>query len=380
MPKTKSGKKITYRDQQIPCSVAGCGRTFKSPQGLSGHLQFFHGQPSDSRADGLPSSYLLGEVGDIPPASRPASVKDLKKDVERLELEQRRARLMAGHSEPVKPLDIGEQIGLGSLSPAVQTALQSRAFNAVQPQQSEQDSTLKVLEVIGKVKGLFAGNNNSGLGILKELGFSSLRELIDSTKSPRAGADFNIGGVPLGGASLSPAVIIELLKYQTAKEKAQADAQVSKTYQEQIASFLTLLAKDDNFQKVFARIGADLAGGLRGPGAISAEQGGDDMLGKDIASVGGIPKRRKSRKQAEPEHQYIRCVNESCQQLLNIDGLAVGSELTCPSCGTAQELVFPDEPLSPILEPSDAEKKEMLDQHSKVWGEGQWVNKYGGYE
>jgi len=352
MPKTKR-----YRDQRIPCPIAGCERVFKTPQGLAGHLQFFHGQPADSRADGLPSSYLLGEVGDIPPASRPATSKDLKKEVEMLELLQRKARLQAGHSEAVKPLDIGEQIGLGPLRPDVQTALQSRAFNAVQPQENEQDATLKVLQVISKVKDLFGGSNNNGLGILKELGFGTLRELLDSTKSPRAGADFNIAGIPLAGASLSPAVIVELLKYQQTKEKLASDVQAARGYQEQIASFLGLLAKDDNFKTVFSKIGADLAGGLRGPGNISAEQGGEDMRGKDIASVGGIPKRRKSRREAQPQHEYVRCVSDTCQQLMNIDGLSIGSELLCPSCGTAQTLVFPDQPLSPIIEPSDAEKK-----------------------
>lgn len=75
---------------------------------------------------------------------------------------------------------------------------------------------------------------------------------------------------------------------------------------------------------------------------------GDETMRGQQSTEPAIPPRRKKGKGSQDPSQLVRCAADSCQQLLDASGLAVGATLTCPSCGLEQTLTAPDEPLAPI--------------------------------
>ena len=385
MPKSKAGVKIQYRDQKIPCPISGCERTFKSPQGLLGHLKFVHGQSpavvaaGETQASGLSQIYPSGELAGaqvdvVSLAGSPKTTSELKKEVETLELEQRKARLLAGHAQPAKPLDIGQKLGFGELTPEVQNVLQARAFNA-QQSANGQDETLKVLSIISQVKDIFGGQRNDGLDVLRELGFN-LKDLISSSQSPKTNSDFTLGGVPLGNVSMTPEVVMALVRFQESKELLAAKAIENQSFRDQIAGFLNLLTKNENFSKILSGVIGDVS--RSGAVAAQIDEQGVDMRGRVAMKPddNGIPPKRKP-KVEETESRFIRCINDECQQLIDVKGMAVGTELLCPSCKTSQVLAAPDSPLPPLAVPSDEDKEAMM-KYNQVWNssKGDWVSAY----
>lgn len=208
-------KKYDSEENQRECPI--CGAILKSPQGLIGHLRFAH--------------QVSANPGQISPADNPRlGIPELKGEVEKLKLEKERDQLLVGKTDKPIP-DVSEAAGLGKLTEDIKGILQGRAFNTQPQQPGVIDQVKGLAEAATAIKMAFGGNDSKQgdptLALLKLLGFQDLRQLFQSISGPKMGAGFEVGGVSLAGAQITPDVAIALLKLQGEKETSAAQIKVA---------------------------------------------------------------------------------------------------------------------------------------------------------
>lgn len=373
MPKQrKDGVAVLYRDEKIPCQI--CGREFKNHQGLYGHMRIVHGAiPGDVDINqGIALAPQGGSATRLPRmADPPKDVPSLKREVEALKLEQEKEQLLAGRSKPARPLDMAEQIGLGGMQPDVQGSLQARAFGVANAQLSMVDKLLGNPEAmkiaIAGIKSILGSNGGGEMGILKSLGYGSLRELIDSTRSPVAPSGMKIAGLDLSGVAMTPETVKELLGYDAIQKELASKAQDRQQRQEM-------------FDSVIKRVGSAVLDGMMTgteEGEIEAQPGGSHkMRGKNITGTG--PSLPPMKVKPDKDLQVLlRCSNPECQQVLDVTGITMNEDVVCPSCGLAQRLSQPNEPIRPVPQPSEATKADKLLYDNQTWDGSAWIEKGG---
>jgi len=375
----KTKRTINYPDFNVACDI--CGERFKTPQGLSGHKQFKHNLKAVIAGEAEPGTSPAGPAG--------PSVKDLKGQVERLKLEKEKRQLTSELPSTATRPDLMEQLGLGPFDPEVKAQAQRRAMAMGGSDQGQAQTWLdKLLSnpeglkvAIAGLKGILGTGQNTGDGtatLLKDLGFN-LKDLILSATAPKAGT-LSIGGLDLTGANLTPELLTSLMDYKAKTEAAQKDYEGKKLMSDTLASAIET-------------IGTKLVGSFRGsrgqdqsisqeiidrqpppaerfaiecsacgfhneipadakPGSIIKCQG-KDKYGNPCEESWIVEDPEAQRKQRSKEKKIevqeppksIAC--ENCGQLINIEGTALGSEVTCPVCQRTQVLMSPDIALDP---------------------------------
>ena len=370
----KAKRTINYPDLDLPCPI--CGERFKTRQGLAGHKQFKHG-----------SAAVIASK-DHSPADPDGSVKELKDQVERLELEAKKRRLQAElPSTAREPPDLMQQLGLGPFDPEVKAQAQRRAMAMgvnqapgwIEKLLSNPGGIKIAADALKGVLGVNRDNGDNSLKILSDLGFD-LKTLISNSTAPKSGS-FKVGDLDLAGASLTPELLTAILAYKAAETKAQAEYEGKKAMADSLDKLVKVITPE-----IISRF----TGGRRGNGAADiisqeimsgSELGeatflcskcghenklpenlipgmeihcqGKDSLGNDCTEVWHAvadqpkPQRQAKKRQIEVQEPPTSIPCEGCGQMLAIEGKPLGSELTCPICQRTQVLMSPDIPLDP---------------------------------
>jgi len=377
-------KPRVYANFDLPCEL--CGKRFKTPQGLAGHIQIVHSSagPSpgaavgrSSGAPGAPSSVApeAGASGALSGGSAGQSVAELRAEVEGLQLQLKRRKLVAELPAAVaEPPDFMQQSGLGRFDDAVKAEVQRRAVGMAEQRPPEPHWLDRLLANpeslklgIDALKGILGvrdrdGQSDNLSGLLKDLGFS-LKDLITGASAPKA-TGLTVGGISLEGASLTPSLLDSIMKYKAAEEKSKADFESHK---------LMADALQDAIKELAPAI-ADLAAGRQGaPGPIQRQPGpgpevqdlqpqfaecpvcrqgiaippgftggelhceakladGSSCYGKiDLEVIPDDVARGKGKKKAKPEPgSSLKC--SGCGQLIDVSDKPLGSTVRCPVC------------------------------------------------
>ena len=397
-------RKLTYPDQDLPCSH--CDRHFKNEQGLKGHLRMIHGIPGapGTPSPGAPSSLAAEALASEASSGGSAgqSVAELRAEVEGLQLQLKRRKLVAELPAAVaESPDIMAQSGLGAFDAEVKSQAQRRAmgFDQERPQ-SWLDRLLANPEgikvAVDALRGILGDKRESGgdnlSGLLRDMGYS-LKDLITQASAPKAGDGLTIGGVSLGGASLTPQLLDSIMKYKAAEETAKAEFEGRK-------------AMADSFDNAFSKLAPAVielmanrqGGGPPGPiqsgplGRGLEVQGSQQAVecpkcghktpvpigfpGGELQCEGKLadgsqcwekfpielieqpeastPGRKKKKAKPEPPAE-LKC---RCGQLIDISGRGIGDTIRCPVCQEELQLTSETESL-PAEEPlTDREKQD----------------------
>lgn len=381
---------VKYPDFDLACDI--CGEHFKTPQGLFGHKRFRHNINTGSMGrQALPAgpSVSMGRqvpattsIRPVPPATSIApadpSIKELKGEVERLELELKRRKLQSGFpSAGNEPTDIMAQSGLGAFDAAVKEAAQRRAMGFEQKtSESWLDKLLANPEglriAIDGLKGVLGVNRDTGdnlPGLLKEMGFS-LKDLISQASAPKSGP-LSIAGIDLTGANLTPELLKSILEFRAAEEKTKTDLESRKQLTDGLTDLVKMLSPE--LRKRFANGPPHVPGisgksiedkvltcsvcGTENPLPDTLEKGmtihcqgeGCDQSWLVEDDKPNPPQRRKRQAKVKaPELIMINC--PTCGQAIDVTDKPLASDIVCPACQTEFKLISDTDPL-PAAEP-----------------------------
>lgn len=375
---------IKYPDLQLPCPI--CGKILKTRQALSGHTRLKHDSSAERPAEVV--SAIASPGGSAGPSV--TELRELKAEVERLELELKRRKLQAEFpaSEP-QPADLMQQLGLGPFDPGVRAEVQRRAVNATeQPAKTGPDwvallNSPNLPIILQALKGALGVNRDGDqtAGLLRDLGFN-LKDLLLEKAAPKA-AGLTVGGVSFDGASLTPSLLATIMEYKAVEEKAKGDFEGRKAMADALQDAVKALApalgdlvqgrqgagpgitgrdspgRQEPSPERFA-IKCDKCGheneipDSTQPGAEIKCQGVDksgnpceeSWIATDLAQERKQERKAKKAKKVEVEEPAKSLACE-CGQLLNIEGLPLGSELTCPICQKVLVISSPDIAMNP---------------------------------
>lgn len=376
---------VTYPDFDLACEI--CGEHFKTPQGLFGHKRFRHNLNAGS----------MDRQARLAASSAPAdpSVKELKNEVERLELELKKRKLQAGFpSAGNEPPDIMAQSGLGPFDAAVKEAAQRRAMGFEQKtSQGWLDKLLANPEglriAIDGLKGILGVNRDTGdsvPGLLKEMGFS-LKDLISQASAPKSGP-LSIAGIDLTGANLTPELLKSILEFRAAEEKTRTDLESRKQMTDGLNDLVKMLSPE--IRKRFANGPPHVPGisgesiedkvitcpvcGTENPLPDSLEKGmtihcqgeGCDQSWVAEDDRPNPPKRHKRQvKVKAPESIMINC--PTCSQAIDITDKPIASDIACPACQSEFKLISDIDAL-PAAEPLTPEEKRYKAYQEQLHG------------
>jgi len=392
-------KMAKKRHYDSPTECPYCGREFKSPQGMLGHIRLgFCPVAGPGAAAPEPPP---GKVYYHPPAGGEPSVRELEDEVKRLELQDRLARLR-NIQQPRQPRtpDVAEQAGLGPMTEGIRQEVQQRAFTVSDRKEESWISTLlknpqSMQTAINALRGILGVNPNQGGGdgvaeILSKMGYS-IRELIEAKHAPRANSDLKVGGLSLAGVNLTPELLVALI----GREDKLAELAVKQENTEKLMDGLSSLAKAVRESGFIEKIkgGGGGAGGAVGakPGAgggISAKpkespqeepttlvcpecgskieylpsqvQPGEiiscsndecdafwEVLDERQAKAEEKAKAKVAQEAAKKRDSERVTINCSCGQLIDITDRPIGSRVKCPVCGEESSIVSQTEAVQP---------------------------------
>jgi len=377
--KAKKKRVVTYPDFDVVCD--DCGRHFRTPQGLFGHRKWTGHGPGDQAlpAGGRSESGSAGSGG---------SVSDLRREVEELKLQVEKSKLqreLPGPGAADRFPDIAEQAGLGPLNPDVQSEIQRRALQLAGQAPSQSFDWQSFAGMLSAMKEIMGQKDRGSLdgslgGLLKDLGYPSLRELLQAGTSPRAPETLEVGGINLSGASLTPELLRSILEYK----RQEAQAAVEADGRKQLADALDRGIKAILPEIMAARGAGPGAGGplagMAGEGpaelqvlvcpkcqaenplpddvspGMAINCAGENPDGSRCDFIWQIEDRRAARhgpigrepvrkKVVQPERDTIAC--PTCNQAIDVTGRPVGDDILCSVCGAEFRLVSVTEPIPP---------------------------------
>lgn len=409
----KPGPKKGYTygaDRQVDCPLClegGTTRTFRSKPGLSGHLQFFHSLDRESvsevmanlgeLAGGKPVADLglttapetekvattTSPTSPVAPSNRErrAQVEAKKLEAEDLEADAKIEALRARQASRTKIPDVGEQLGLGALTPETRAQLQGKTFDT-QPQEQQPKWYEKILGNMSVGEALGLARNALGVGqgggdlqaiggLLQLLGARNLKDLMGNSQAPVAVApeafDLPDGTRLPAGFPLDANLISTIIK-------AKSGDPMQSTAEHWLKVLSPLIAEKAEDMKAVreGRISGKPAQPKQAfmtcPGCgtkfdVSTATPGDTMIcprceaelvyeDTKKPSSKGQPKREglKPFIAQEPELPTIQC---ECGQLLSYDPQTqgLGSVLVCGICGKENTLMSATEAM-PAMEPT----------------------------
>lgn len=246
MSRTRKNRYKQRRDQEILCPEEGCGRTFRTPAGLQGHLRWTHGL-TNTEAKGKP---LLEPKPKEPIDNSQELIENLKRENQQLKLEQTNRRLRADFPEasPKHLPDIMEQAGVGSIDGEAKEIAQKRILGIQTQAPSWLDRLLSnpqgIQTAVNGIKGILGvdkdqhpRNGDDSLSLLKSLGLD-LPKLIQASLAPKGNSNLEIGGLNLSGVSLTPDVFSSIIAYKTATEVAQKNFEGRKVMADSLETVL----------------------------------------------------------------------------------------------------------------------------------------------
>lgn len=363
----KNRRTIKYPDFHLPCPI--CGDFFKTPQGLSGHRRQKHGTD-------LLHAEVEGEAG--------TSTKALKQEVDKLKLlvEENKLRKELPSSS-AETEDLMSRAGLGPFDAEVRAQVQRRAMALSQePSQNWLSGLLAHPEAmkiaVDGLKGIFGSNQGDNMAtLLKDLGFS-LKDLIINASAPKSGA-LEIAGMNLNGVTLTEPTLVALLAFKATTEAAEKEYQGKKMMSDTLKSALEMLVPVVNERLAAGPRGKSISQKIMDrepaqPQRFAAECpvcGFQNVLDENGIKPGDIVhcqgkldngqacseswtvvdpgQERKQRpiKKVEVQELPKSIPCESCGQLINTEGVALGSEVACPACQKVMVLTSPDIPMDP---------------------------------
>lgn len=377
-------KGYTYKDFQVECPI--CGKTFRTPQGLQGHLRFTPcGQEGVEPSPPNPEAPKLEQVTPVVPQS--VSNKQLREAVERLRLQSEIARLTGTAPPPITP-DLAQQLGLGELSETTKTMLQERAFGATQ--KSPSDNIMETAQLVKVLRDLATPEKpqtdglSQLLSLLKLLGIEDLRSLF--TKPTTTAPDgLKLGGINLSGVEISDSILGKLIDYESARETAQAELQGRNTLAETARGIFDRVGEGigQKIAKEFAGEGKPgIAQVSKRPepqileipcsrcGVVSRADVTNAQAGQDFQfrckdcgfeetlrltqaqegkmTTAGTHQKVKGQKARKPVEgvDYVCC--EQCSQAIGVGSKSPGTLVVCPACEHEQLLISPTEPMEPL--------------------------------
>ena len=352
--KTKQ-RTINYPDLDLPCEI--CGQRFKTRQGLAGHKQFKHS-----------SAAVIASNDHSPAGPDGPSLKELKGQVERLELEVKRRNLTAQLPSTVAhTMDIMESAGVGPITGEAQVIAQKRILGIKDQGQAESwlgkllSSPEGVKTAIDGLKGILNVNNHQGdmATFLSTMGLD-LKTLILNSAAPKSGS-LEVAGLNLSGASLTPELLTSLIDYKAKTESAEKEFQGKKLMsdslttavqnigKELLGSFKGSLGRDRTISQEISdrepvsavdsiltcprcghenELPADLTPGQK------IECQGPECQESWVAIDGREqPKAQRQTRQVEVQEAQPATINcPSCGQLLDVSDKGIAESVVCPAC------------------------------------------------
>jgi transcription elongation factor Elf1 len=375
---------LNYPDYELECDL--CGERFRTPQGLLGHRRLRHSAVMNETAS-------PGFPGAQPITALRQQVDQLKLQVQKHKLESELPP--AGN----KSLDIMEQSGLGSFDNEVRAGIQRRALGMDQkPMGTWLDKLLanpEALKIaVDALKGVIGTNRNDGdnlATLLKDLGFS-VKDLITQASSPRAGSDLEIAGINLKGATLSPDLLIALLKYRESEEAIKAKVEAQKEQNSMIAELVKKFGPllNEIIDRRSGRLGgisqessAEVQNVIRCPVCGKENLVPADIKPGDVVRCSGEncpeswvaedtraeqrPRAKTVKREVEvkPEPTILNCPN--CNQAVDITDKPLGSMIACPMCQNEFKLTS-DSIAVPAAEPlSESQKDKAANDFRGGW-------------
>jgi hypothetical protein len=347
----------------------------------------------------------------------------LENEVKKLELEDKRNRLLSLHQKSARIPDAAEVSGLGPMTEKVRDEVQSRAFQTPQHQEGWLSLLLKNPTALGSaiagLKGILGvptdGVHHDGGGLsellplLNVLGFRNLRELQDATSAPKAPLGLKVGDISLSGISLTPEILLMLLKREDQKLEFEESGKRQDRLLEGIKGIISNNEVRDLIDLAKSKLGGEtgskrsVATRVGEKAANSAAQGGKSGEGqpergpvpetgdarepeqeefvcptckestfvpladclpgsiikcknnfrchvewKILTEEETIAQEKEAKKKAEEVPLTVSC--QGCGQSLSVGSLPLGSRIECPFCHEKTTIISEDEPVEPIVE------------------------------
>lgn len=305
-----------YSQSEIVCPE--CNRSFKSPQGLHGHLRWVHGISAEKGT-------LAGHYGES------SDVQELHERVEELKLRRRQKELerdIARDDGKGSADDLSQAVGLGNLADPVKEKLQSRAFG-IEERKDWVGSLLSnpsgIREIVGAIRYVLGSDQKHASTISElasELGLSApdLMQRLWSNNSKSMPSGTAIGGIDVSG--LPAEVAVELVKEARQDARDKERIALFANLVEEIPRILDLRNNPGKAQKVVGK--ADSTPQTYVPRQLEA---------RPVNGQGEVEE------VAEPVE--MQC---SCGQILDITGVPIHAHVQCPACGQISKIVELDNP------------------------------------